>query len=106
MPPPRKPRAERRADERRATKDLRDRERLSLLEVGGTPGHPIEVMSASLVEPRARALPCPLCGASVRLEEHAAKVIDGDLLRLARLLCPTCGHARTVYFVVRPPLAN
>jgi hypothetical protein len=91
---------------RRAAKGLRDRERLAELEAGGTPGRPIVVVSASLVEPKARALPCLACGAAVRLEDHAAKTIDGALLRLARTVCPRCEHERTTYFAISPPLVN
>ena len=107
MPPSsRKPRAERRADARQATKDIRERERLARLEIGGAPDRPIEVVSASLVEPKARAIACPVCGAAVRVEDHTAKTLDGAPLRLAHTLCPRCGHARIVYFSIRPPLPN
>jgi hypothetical protein len=87
-------------------KDLRDRERLALLEAGGTPAHPIDVVSASLVEPRARSLPCLACGAAVRLIDHDAKTIDGVLLRVTRTECPMCEQSRTSYFAIRPPLVN
>jgi hypothetical protein len=91
----------------RITKNaLRDRERLAQLEAGGTPEHPIVVVSASLVEPKARALPCIACGAAVRLEDHAAKTIRGAALRLAHTSCAMCEHERTIYFTISPPLVN
>jgi hypothetical protein len=91
----------------RMTKNaLRDRERLAQLEAGGTPDHPIVVVSASLVEPKARALPCIACGAAVRIEEHAAKTIHGAALRLAHTSCAMCEHERTIYFAISPPLVN
>jgi hypothetical protein len=102
----RKLRAERRTNARRSAKDIRDRERLVTLEAGGAPGHPVEVVSASLVELKARGLPCPVCGAAVRVDDHTAKTIDGVALRLAHILCPMCSHARIMYFTIRPPLAN
>ncbi len=64
-------------------KDVRDRLRLAALEPGGAPDRPIEVVTASLVEPKARALPCAACGETVRLEDHTAHTIDGAALRLA-----------------------
>jgi hypothetical protein len=103
---PRRPRAQRRADSRRDAKVVRDRERLAALEPGGTPERPIEVTTASLVEPKARATPCPICSDSVRVTDHTASTISGVPLRLAHVFCPMCGHARVVYFAVRPPLPN
>lgn len=103
---PRKPRAQRRAEGRRDAKAVKDRERLAPLEPGGTPERPIEVTTAALVEPKARSLPCPVCHESVRVADHTAETIAGDPLRLAHVACPMCGHARIVYFVVRPPLPN
>jgi endogenous inhibitor of DNA gyrase (YacG/DUF329 family) len=85
---------------------VRERQRLAALEPGGTPRRPIEVVTAALVEPKARALPCAVCGEAVRVDEHAARTIDGVPLRLAHVSCPMCGHSRVVYFVVRPTLPN
>jgi hypothetical protein len=106
MPPSRKSRAERRAAGRQLAKDLRQRERLAFLEVGGAPERPIEVVSASVVEPKARSMPCPLCGAAIRIDEHAARVVDDVPLRLVRVSCPMCGHDRVVHFVIVPALPN
>ena len=101
-----KPRAQRREEGRLAAKDIRDRERLALLEPGGSPEHPIEVVTASLVEPKARALPCPVCGGAVRVEDHTARTLKGTPLRLAAVVCPMCTHKRILYFVIRPLLLN
>jgi hypothetical protein len=95
-----------RADARQAAKDVRDRVRLAELLAGGAPHHPIPVVSASLVEPVARSLPCAVCGAEVRVDDHAAKTVGGAPLRLARVTCAMCGYERTVYFSIVPPLAN
>ncbi len=102
----RKPRAERRATARSATKDIKERERLAQLLPGGAPWRPIEVISASLVEPKARSLPCVVCGAGVRVLDHTAKTLDGTALRLATTACPSCGHERVVYFRIEPPRLN
>lgn len=95
-----------RADARRTAKDVRDRVRLAELEPGGAPAHPIVVISASLVEPRAASLPCAVCGANARVTEHSAKTIDGAPLRLARVMCVMCGFERTIYFGIAPPVVN
>ena len=103
---PRKPRAQRRAASRRDAKVVRDKERLASLEPGGTPEHPIEVVTAALVAPKARAMPCPVCDEAVRVEDHTARTIAGVPLRLAHVACPWCGHSRIVYFAVRSALPN
>ncbi len=93
----RKPRAQRRKEGRLAAKDIRDRVRLAETEPGGARERPIVVMSASLVEPKARSMPCAVCGSGVRLTDHTALAS----LRLAHVTCPTCGYARVVYFEIR-----
>jgi hypothetical protein len=102
----RRGRAQRRAEGRRDAKMVRERERLATLLPGGKPDHPIEVTTASLVEPKARGMPCPICHGSVRVGEHAARVIDDAPLRLVHVACPSCGHSRVVYFRIRTPLPN
>jgi DNA-directed RNA polymerase subunit RPC12/RpoP len=95
------PRAERRAGERAAEKLARDRERLAYLEPGGDSVRPIDLESASQVEPHVRSLVCLRCGTDVRLEEHAAVTEHLQRLRVARLVCPRCGARRDVWFRLR-----
>ncbi|HTB77038.1 MAG TPA: hypothetical protein VK762_27525 [Polyangiaceae bacterium] len=99
-------RAERRSLQRATDKLSRDRQRLAYLEPGGTSARPIEVESASQVEPHALALSCVRCAGPNRLEEHAAVVVDGERLRVAKLACTRCGAARDVWFRLAPPLSN
>ncbi len=99
-------RSERRAGERAARKDLRDRARLAELEPGGAPQRPLAVSTASLVEPTARGLRCPLCEGALQLEEHAAETVGGVSLRVARTRCVRCGAPRAIWFRIAPPLAN
>jgi hypothetical protein len=82
------------------------RQKLAAIEDGGSPQFPLEVESASLVEPRAEALPCPRCEGPMRCREHAAEAIEGDPLRIVHLTCRSCGSERTVYFRIRPHLLN
>jgi uncharacterized protein with PIN domain len=104
---PPSPRTERRAAERDLEKLAQDRERLALLEAGGTPEHPCEVTSASQVSVRATRARCPRCEGELRLVEHAAaRRADGAPLRLARLVCASCGAKRTMYFRVGSAAPN
>ena len=92
------PRAERRAAQRSSDKLARQRERLAALEPGGSPGHPLEVASASLIESRALARPCLRCDATeARLDEHSAESVGGHIVRTVRTHCGRCGAGRTLY---------
>jgi ribosomal protein S27AE len=99
-------RAERRAAERALDKLTHDRERLARMEPGGTPEHPIDVVSASLVDVRAKALRCPRCDVPMQLEDHTAETVEGARLRVARLKCARCGATRTAYFRVASAMPN
>jgi endogenous inhibitor of DNA gyrase (YacG/DUF329 family) len=96
----------RRAAERATGKLARQRERLLELEPGGTPERPIDVESASVIEPRAESLPCPRCGTPVRVEAHRAPSTPGMRLREVDVLCPRCGHRRCVWFRLAGPTLN
>lgn len=89
-----------RTDRRRAERELAKlgdaREKLARLEPGGTPERPIDVESASVIEPRALALGCARCGGETRLEAHDA--ISG--LRRVRARCKSCRHLREVWMRV------
>ena|SRR5437867_9441123 len=100
------PRAARRASARAHGKVIRDLERLARLQPGGTPDRPLEVDSPARVEVKAHATPCPLCGATLHLDEHAAETVDGIRLRVARLTCTACRTSRALYFRLAPPLPH
>ena len=95
-------RTERREQARALEKVARDREKLARLEAGGSPERPIRLESASQVEVHARSLPCTRCAAEPRVEEHLARVVDEQRLRLVRLACPMCGARREVWFRLDP----
>jgi hypothetical protein len=103
-----KPRArtQRRQEERSLAKQARDRERLARLEPGGSAERPIVLESASQVEAHARSLPCARCGADLRVEDHVARVVGEQSLRLVHLSCPSCGAKREVWFRLAPALPN
>jgi hypothetical protein len=102
----RRGRVERRAQARAHEKLVRDLDRLARLEPGGTPDQPVVIESPSVVELRAVAKPCPLCGGSRRLETHAAEKIAGVRLRVAWVRCTLCGTRRAVYFRLAEPTVH
>jgi hypothetical protein len=104
--PKKRSRTERRERERALEKLTRDREALAHLEPGGTADRPIELVSASQVEPHARALGCLRCGHEPRVEEHAARVVAGRSLRLVTLSCSLCGAKRQVWVRLAPALPS
>lgn len=100
-----RPRTERREAARSAAKLASTRLKLAALEPGGAADRPIEVSSASIVEPHASSMPCAACGETrVRVEEHVAITIDGPAeetarrLRVCQVACPRCGLRREVFF--------
>ena len=106
--PPKRPSARqvRRQTERAQTALESERERLFLLEPGGNTAHPLEVASAAVIDGHATALPCPRCGGSHELVEHAAVVRAGVRLREAKLRCRQCGSKRSSWFKLGPTTLN
>ncbi len=82
----------------------RDRLRLFQLGEGGGPRRPLRVESASVVETRARATPCPLCDASSTLLEHTAQQLGPRRIRCVTMKCAARGHRFTLYFEIASAL--
>jgi hypothetical protein len=101
-----RPRTERRVRERAARQIVRDRQKLAALETGGSRERPIDVVSSSVIPVRARSIPCPLCGGSLRLDEETAESSVGKQLRGAHMTCVRCGVARVLWFSLSSPLPN
>ncbi len=85
---------------------MRDLERLAQLAPGATPRQPLVVDSAAVVDVRAEATPCPLCGGPLRLEEHAAVIVGDTRMRVARMSCTMCGTPREIFFRIRAPIIH
>jgi hypothetical protein len=100
------PRNERRAATRDAEKLAESRQKLARLEAGGVPDRPIEVESASQIEPHATATRCLRCDGANRLVDHAAETIDGVRLRAAKMACVQCGTTRTIWFRIAVTLPS
>jgi transposase-like protein len=105
-PPKRGDRAARRERERAQKKLENDRERLFLLEPGGSPERPLETASAAVIETQATSVPCPRCGGSQEVLEHTALVHHGVRLREAKLRCRRCGSQRSLWFRIVGPSLN
>jgi hypothetical protein len=99
-------RTQRRAKARQLEKLSSQRERLLSLEPGGSRERPIDVSSASLVEPRAAAVHCPRCDEPFRVEAHNAPSSEGMRLREALVRCARCGLQRSVWFRLTGPALN
>jgi hypothetical protein len=95
-------RSQRRAQQRASDKLIRQRRKLAELEPGGSAGRPLELASASLVEPRAEAAACLACNGPVQTIEHRAEKLGGRRLRIARVRCRQCGNERVHYFKLSP----
>jgi hypothetical protein len=96
-------RSDRRARARAHEQLVRDLDRLARLEPGGAPDRPIAIDTPAVVDLRAVAKPCPLCGGSLKVEAHTAEVIDGARLRVANVACTQCGARRAIYFRLTAP---
>jgi hypothetical protein len=89
-------RTERRELERELKKRIRDKEKLFLLEPGGSEERPLEVSSAAVIEVRVEAMPCVQCEvAQYRIREHVS-VAAG--LRRLDVICRNCGAPRSLWF--------
>lgn len=91
-------RPSRRALAREQAKLARDRARLAEVEPGGSPERPREVESPAQIDVIAERVECTTCGEAMRLDQHAAREIDGVTLRAADLTCVGCGGRRTLWF--------
>ncbi len=96
-------RTARRRRDRLHEKLARDLERLARLEPGGSPERPLAVVSPAVVDVLAVAKPCPLCGGTLRLEDHTAREVDGVRLRVAAVVCTSCRAGRELYFRLDEP---
>ena len=96
-------RVERRAVERGLRKDVRGREKLGKATVGGAPDRPIVVSSSSVLDGRARSVPCWQCGG--QLESKGDSVV-GDGIRKVSLTCRLCHAPRELFFRIETTLAN
>jgi hypothetical protein len=103
---PKRARSARREQERQLKKGVEQRERLATAAPAGSPEHALSVSSASVVEIRARAIPCAQCGGALDVEAHEADVRGNELLRAVRVICRLCHTRRKLWFKIEPPLAN
>ncbi len=103
---PKRDRTVRREDARSTKKAIEERLALAKIEPGGAPDRAIVVSTAALVEPSARAIPCPVCGSSVRAMSHTAEVREGRRVRVVAVDCSRCGARVERFFDVTAPLLS
>ena len=96
-------RTQRRLAERARARLACELQRAARLEPGGAPERPLVIDSPVLVDLRAVAMPCLVCGGSLRLESHTAEVIDRVRLRVAAVVCTQCVARRASYFRLHEP---
>ncbi len=91
-----RPRIQRRVEERAARKLVRDKERLFELSVGGSQERPIEVPSTSVIELRVEdMMPCIQCTGQYRIRAHEAPASG---VRRVDVTCRHCGAPRSLWF--------
>ena len=101
MPRPPRPRRQQREQQRALRKTVRQLERLAAELPGGSPERPIEVASASVVETKARAIPCVQCEAiEMELRGDRATSTARGVLRALEMVCRQCHAARAIWFRV------
>lgn len=81
-------------------------ESLARLAPGGSPDHPLELSSASQVEPHAQSTPCPVCSGELRVVEHEAVVLSGRRLRVVHVRCHHCAAERQLHFRIGTALPS
>jgi RNase P subunit RPR2 len=79
------------------------RNRLIDLAAGGSEQRPIDVPTASLVEPKAEAVTCPRCETPFAVETHEAVTTAHGRLRDVTVHCKTCGFGRKLWFRIVAP---
>jgi hypothetical protein len=101
-----RPRKARREQERELRKDVARAERATRALPGGAPDHPVDVSSAAVIEPRARAATCVRCGGELELRRDRASSTPRGILREIELACRLCHAPRTLWFRVCPSRVN
>jgi hypothetical protein len=95
-----RPRTERRSVARETQKQALQRRKLFQSLPGGSAELPLQVTSASVIEPRAESLPCALCQAACVQRSHTATALGPRRLRVVTLNCRACGEPQVVYFEI------
>ena len=104
--PRRKQRELERKEERAVRKAVKRTESLAAQLPGGAPERPIEVSSASVIENKARSVPCPQCRGTLELRADRATSTARGVLRELALVCRQCHAPRTLWFRIAATQAN
>lgn len=82
------------------------REKLYALSPGGSPERPLVAPTSSVIETRAKAIACPICGGRLVIDEHTVDRETRELLRLVRAHCQQCGATRRIWFRLQQASVN
>jgi hypothetical protein len=82
---------------------VRDREELARRQPGGSPAHPIHVVTSAVIEVRAEQMPCPQCQRQLRVHAHEAPEPG---LRRVDVRCQLCSVPRSLWFRIAPDDGN
>lgn len=77
--------------------------KLLALEPGGSPDRPLDVLTSSVIEPKAKSTRCPSCDEPFELEAHEAHTDEHGRLREVALACRFCGERRSMWFRIAAP---
>jgi hypothetical protein len=102
----RRPRTERRQQERALRKEVAARAKLASAAPGGAADRAIRVPSASVIAVQARSTPCVQCAGELELLSETVPPSSAPALRLARLRCRLCHTARELWFRIEAPLPS
>lgn len=106
MARPPRPRRTQREQARALRKEVRRTEALAAELPGGSSERPIDVVSASIVDGKARATPCIQCGGELDIRGDRAASTARGVLREIALVCRRCHAPRVLWFRVVPPSTN
>jgi len=81
----------------------RARDRLLDLAPGGSEERPLDIATASLVEPKAEAVACPRCETPFSVEAHEAVTTAHGRLREVTAHCKACDFRRRLWFRIVAP---
>jgi hypothetical protein len=101
-----RPRRKQRERDRALRKEVRRTEKLAADLPGASPGHPLDVPSASVIDTKARATPCIHCGGDLDPRGDRATSTARGILREVALVCRRCHAPRTLWFRIQPAGGN
>lgn len=73
---------------------------------GLLPDDPMVVDASSAIEPKAEAIPCPICDGRLHVDAHEVDEQGPERLRKLTMRCGDCGRNTTLYARIESPIIN